>query len=129
MKPRYTHIPGGLYTPPQANLTLASASSLDGDEKERECERERMVKDELMVEETEWRSSVSPYRRSEIDPGVLELSKPDSRGTMLQVCSPTWTNKDIRDIDACWTTVGRCLSTLLLSSSICLQRGTAATRC
>ena len=39
-----------------------------------------MVKDELMarVMETEWRGGVSPYRRAEIDPGVLELSKPDS---------------------------------------------------
>lgn len=91
--------------------------------------RERMVKDKLMakVKETEWRGSVSLYRSLEIDPGVLELSKPDSWGTMLQVCSLTWTNKDIRDIDACWTT-GHCLSTLLLSTSICLQRGTAATR-
>lgn len=45
-----------------------------------ERERERMVKDEVMakVKETEWRGSISPYRRSKIDPGVLELSKPDS---------------------------------------------------
>lgn len=41
VKPRYTYIPGGLYTPPQANLTLATASSLDGDKK-RERERERV---------------------------------------------------------------------------------------
>ncbi|TNN70054.1 hypothetical protein EYF80_019730 [Liparis tanakae] len=61
-----------------------------------------MVKDDLMAKgkETEWRGWVSTYRRSEIDPGVLKLSKPDSGGTILQVCSPTWTNKDIRDIDA-----------------------------
>lgn len=111
-----------------ANLTLATASSLDGDKKERERERERIVKDELMakVKETEWWNSVSPYRRSKIDPGVLELSKPDSWGTIPQVCSPTWTNKDIRDIDACWTT-GHCFSTLPLSISICLQKGAAAT--
>lgn len=39
-----------------------------------------MVKDEMMAKEkeTEWRDIVSPYRPSEIDPGVLELSKPDS---------------------------------------------------
>jgi len=61
-----------------------------------------MVSDELMakVKETEWRDSVSPYSRSKIDAGVLELSKPDSWGTILQVCSPTWTNKDIQGIDA-----------------------------
>ena len=48
--------------------------------RKRERERERMTKDELMakVKETEWLYGVSPYRRSEIDPGVLELSKPDS---------------------------------------------------
>lgn len=81
VKPHYTYIPGGLYTLRLANLTLATASSLDGDKKrEGRGERERMVKDELMakVKETEWWDSVSPYRRSEIDPGVLELSKPDS---------------------------------------------------
>lgn len=122
VKPRYTFIPGGLYTHPPANLTLAAASSLDGNKKReskrvcvcmwnREKERERMAKDEVMakVKETEWRGSVSPYRRSKIDPGVLELSKLDSWGTMLQVCSPTWTNKDIQDIYTCWTT-GHCLS-------------------
>lgn len=39
-----------------------------------------MAKDEPMakVKETEWRDSISPYRRSEIEPEVLELSKPDS---------------------------------------------------
>lgn len=39
-----------------------------------------MVNHELMVKakETEWRVSISPYGRSEIDSGVLELSKPDS---------------------------------------------------
>lgn len=36
VKPRYTSIPGGLYTRPLANLTLATASSLDG-----ELKRER----------------------------------------------------------------------------------------
>lgn len=45
-------------------------------------ERERMAKDEVMakVKETEWRDGVSFYRGggSEIDPRVLELSKPDS---------------------------------------------------
>lgn len=41
VKPHYTNIPGGLYTPLQANLTLATASSLDGDKKEREGQRER----------------------------------------------------------------------------------------
>lgn len=68
-----------------------------------------MAKDEEMakVKETEWRDEVSPYIRSEIDPGVLELSKPDSWGTALQVCSPMWTNKDIQDIEICWMT-GRC---------------------
>lgn len=123
---RVIRISLGAYIPPHANLTLATASSLDGD---KERGRGRMVKDELManVKETEWWGSISSYRRSEIDPGVLELSKPDSWGTMLQVCSPTWTNKDIRNIDACWTT-GHCLPTLRLSTSICLQRGTAATR-
>lgn len=44
-----------------------------------------MVEDDLMAKEkeTERRGGVSPYRRSEIDAGVLELSKPDIRGTML----------------------------------------------
>lgn len=39
-----------------------------------------MAKDELMakVKETGWQDGVSPYSRSEIDPGVLELSKHDS---------------------------------------------------
>lgn len=39
-----------------------------------------MAKVEAMakVKETEWRDDVSPYIRSEIEPGVLELSKPDS---------------------------------------------------
>lgn len=39
-----------------------------------------MAKDEAMAKakETVWRDDVSPYIRSEIDPGVLELSKPDS---------------------------------------------------
>lgn len=48
--------------------------------KKRERERAGMAKDELMakVKETEWWDSISPYKRSEIDPGVLELSKPDS---------------------------------------------------
>lgn len=61
-----------------------------------------MAEDELMakVKETGRQDGVSPYSGSEIDPGVLELSKHDSRGTELQVCSPTWTNKDILGIDA-----------------------------
>lgn len=39
-----------------------------------------MAKDEAMakVKETAWRDDLSPYIRPEIDPGVLELSKPDS---------------------------------------------------
>lgn len=39
-----------------------------------------MAEDEAVakVKETERRDDVSPYIRSEIDPGVLELSKPDS---------------------------------------------------
>lgn len=74
--------------------------------REREWDRERMVKDEVMaqVKETEWWDSISPYSSSEIDLRVLELNKPDSWGTGLQVCSPTCTNKDIRDIDVNWTT-------------------------
>lgn len=118
MKPRNSYISGGLYTPVQAGLTLAIASSLDGGKKEREGELERerekgeeresmMVKDDLTAKgkETEWRGRISTYRGSEIDPGVLKLSQPDSWGTILQVCSPTWTNKDIRDIDTVhqWT--------------------------
>lgn len=64
-----------------------------------------MAKDEVMakVKETEWWDHGSPYGTSEIDAGVLELSKPDSWGTSLQVCSPTWTNMDIRDKDVCRT--------------------------
>lgn len=92
----------GAFIPLQADLTLAAASSLDADKKR---ESERMAKDEVMakVKETEWRDHVSPYSTSEIDAGVLELSKPDSWGTSLQVCSLTWTNMDIRDRDVCWT--------------------------
>lgn len=31
VKPHFTYIPGGLYTAPQAGLSLAGALSLDGD--------------------------------------------------------------------------------------------------
>lgn len=49
-------------------------------DKKRGREGEKMAKDEAVakVKETEWRDDVSPYSRSEIDPGVLESSKPDS---------------------------------------------------
>lgn len=43
-------------------------------------EGEKMAKDHARAraEETEWWDDVSPSIGSEIDPGVLELSKPDS---------------------------------------------------
>ena len=62
------------------------------------------MKDDLVAKEREivWGSEISPYRRSEIDTGVLELSKPDSSGTVPYIWSPTWTNMDIEDIESLW---------------------------
>lgn len=79
VKPRYTYIPGGLYTPAgQSNFSHShkfgwGIKGEGGEGGERMAEDEGMAK----VKETEWRDGVSPYSRSEIDRGVLELSKPD----------------------------------------------------
>lgn len=78
VKPRFTYIPGGLYTAGRA--IFSRRFKFGWGLKKKKKERERVVDHQVMVKvkETEWRVSISPYRRSEIDSGVLELSKPDS---------------------------------------------------
>lgn len=94
--------PEGLYT--SASRSNFSLSLKFGWGIKREGAREDEDEAVAKVKETERRDDVSPYIRSEIDPGVLELSKPDSRGTTPQGRSPTWTNKDIQDIEMCGRT-------------------------
>lgn len=77
MKPRSASIPGGLYAPPRAHLNLAAASSLDADKKEREDSPDEREGD-----------GISPYRRSEIDPGVLELMNLIAEGPRARFTVP-----------------------------------------
>lgn len=97
VKPRCADGPRGFYTgASRSNFSLSLKFGWG-------IKREGGKMDEAMakVKEPEWRDGGSPYIRSEIDPGVLELSKPDSRGTAPQGRSPAWTNKDIEDVEIC----------------------------
>lgn len=72
--------PEGLYTSgSQSNFSLSLKFGW-GIKREGAGLGGRMAEDHAMakVEETERRDDVSPSIGSEIDPGVLELSKPDS---------------------------------------------------